>query len=187
MSQQVEEARVRLARPNEDAAAILAIYAPFIERTAVSFETIVPPLGAFTERIEKGLDVAPWLVCHVGDTMVGFACGSRHRERAAYLWSVELSVYVAPPFQGNGYARRLYAKLIAMLRDQGYYNAYAGITLPNPASVGMHEAMGFVPVGVFRSVGFKLGNWHDVGWWQRVLRQPDDPPRPPLSIMPVNR
>ena len=175
---------IRLARP-ADAAGIGAIYAPFVASSPTSFELTPPTVTEVAARVESTLVHTPWLVCADGDDVLGFAYASKHRERAAYRWSVDASVYVHGRAHRRGIARALYTSLFELLRLQGFYAAHAGITLPNPASVGFHEAMGFRPVGVYRKVGYKMGAWHDVGWWQLPLRERTDSgpePTPPLSI-----
>ena len=114
--------------------------------------------------------------------VLGYAYGSKHRERAAYGWSVDVSVYVREGLRRRGLGRALYTSLFAILRFQGFYNALAGTTLPNPGSIGLHQAMGFQPVGVYRNIGFKCGGWHDVAWWQLVLREPGSEPSPPRDM-----
>jgi L-amino acid N-acyltransferase YncA len=113
---------------------------------------------------------------------VGYAYASKHRERAAYQWSVDVSIYIRPHAHRRGIGRALYTSLFRVLALQGFYHAYAGITLPNPASVGLHEALGFQPVGVYQAVGFKLGAWHDVGWWRLLLRPLAEDPRRPVEL-----
>lgn len=120
----------------------------------------------------------PWFVAVVGDEVAGFACASPHRARPAYRWSAECSVYVSATSRGNGIGRHLYERLIAEVRDLGYVSLFAGIALPNPASVVLHERLGFRSIGVFPNVGFKRGGWHDVGWWVLPLH-PVPPARPP--------
>ena len=164
---------IRQAR-DADASALLAIYQPFIESTAVSFETVVPTVKEFAARIRKSIDGWQWLVAERGDTPVGYAYGSQHRVRAAYQWSVEVSAYVAPAVHRQGIGRALYTQLLIDLERKGFCNAYGGIAMPNDASVALHEAVGFEHVGTFRRVGRKFGRWHDVAWYQRVLR--DQPP-----------
>ncbi|MDX1530221.1 MAG: arsinothricin resistance N-acetyltransferase ArsN1 family B [Rhodothermales bacterium] len=175
--------RLRLAR-GSDAAAIRTLYAPFVTDTAVSFEEAVPDEVEVRRRLQDTLAVRPWLVAEADGAVVGYAYATAHRGRDAYRWSVEVSVYVDPAWHRRGTARRLYTALLAVLRLQGFCNAYAGIALPNAASVGFHEALGFEPVGVYRRVGFKAGAWRDVGWWALRLRD-DDPPAPPRPLPEV--
>ncbi len=157
-----------------DAAALLAIYRPFVESTAVSFETVVPTVEEFATRIAKALTGWQWLVAEQGGQCIGCAYGSSHRQRHAYRWSVEVSAYVHPNHHRRGVGRALYLRLLEELAQKGFCNAYAGITLPNEGSVALHRAVGFEFVGVFKAVGRKFGTWHDVAWFQRVLR--DSPP-----------
>lgn len=173
--------RVRCAE-RQDAEGVLAIYAPIVQETAISFELEPPSLEQMRARIESTLQRFPWLVCESERGIEGYAYASRHRERAAYQWSADVSVYVTADRRGRGLGRALYAPLLGMLTDMGYYSALAGIALPNPASVGLHEVMGFRPVGIYRSIGYKLGAWHDVGWWQLKLREYRDEPAPPMSM-----
>lgn len=155
----------------DDAPALLEIYRPFIENTAVSFETQVPTVDEFAARVEKALKGWAWLVAEVDGQIAGYAYGGTHRERAAYRWSVETSVYLHSDFHRRGIAKLLYSQLFDVLAKKGYCNAYAGATLPNDASIGFHRSMGFEWVGVFKRVGWKFGRWHDVAWMQRVLRE----------------
>jgi len=169
---------VRTARP-EDAAAIAAIYAPLVEQTTISFELTPPTVDEMRQRIESTLQRLPWLVSlDAAGQVNGYVYAGRHRERAAYQWSVDTSAYVRPDARGQGVGRKLYLALFDVLQSLGYANAFAGIALPNEGSVGLHEAVGFTPIGVYRRVGYKLGAWHDVGWWQRPLRAPDDASAP---------
>jgi L-amino acid N-acyltransferase YncA len=128
------------------------------------------------------LTFAPWLVCVDGRRVIGYAYASRHRERAAYRWCVDVSVYVRDGCRGAGVGRALYTSLIALLRLQGFCAAHAGITLPNEASVRLHESLGFRPVAVYPRVGFKCGAWHDVGWWQLGLQERIGEPGPVSSM-----
>jgi L-amino acid N-acyltransferase YncA len=169
--------RIREAQPT-DAAAMVAIYAPYVVQNAVSFEEIVPSAAEFAARIENGSRTHPWLVAELDGEIAGYAYASSHRARAAYRWCVEVSVYIGARFRRAGLGRALYRALFERLRERGFVNAYAGITLPNDASVRLHEALGFSPIGVFERIGFKQGRWHDVGWYALRLRedeQPDDP------------
>lgn len=157
-----------------DAPALLAIYTPFVTDTTVSFELEVPSLAEFTERIRKSLDGWAWLVAQREGQILGYAYGSAHRTRRAYQWSVDVSVYVDPTYHRQGIARTLYTALFDELAAKGYCNAFAGIALPNDASIGLHRRVGFELVGVYKNVGRKFGAWHDVAWFQRHLR--DEPP-----------
>lgn len=170
---------IRLAA-EEDAAGVLAIYAPVVRETAISFELEPPSLEEMRERIRSLQTRLVWLVCSDGPSIWGYAYADCFRSRAAYQWSAEVTVYVSPSRQRRGVARALYTSLLAALRLLGYRNAFAGIAQPNPASVALHETLRFRPAGLFRAAGFKLGRWHDVGWWQLdllPLGQPDAPPR----------
>ncbi len=154
-----------------DSAPIAEIYAPIVARTTISFEIEPPDATEIARRIVTGTAQWPWLVADDG-VVAGYAYASQHRARAAYRWSVDVSVYVAERARRTGVGRRLYRALFAILGEQGYYGAFAGVTLPNEASQALHRAMGFIPVGVYRNVGYKLGAWHDVAWWQYTLREP---------------
>lgn len=163
-----------------DAEAIAAIYAPNVTRSVISFETAAPSAEEMRQRIATIQSTHPWLVCERDGEVLGYVYGSGHRTRAAYQWSAEVTAYVHAQARRTGVARALYTSLFAILRLQGFYNAYAGITLPNAGSVGLHEAMGFALVGVYRGVGYKFGAWHDVGWWSLdLLEKADAPPPPP--------
>jgi L-amino acid N-acyltransferase YncA len=172
---------IRLAAES-DAASIRDIYAPFCEATPVSFETEAPTVEEMRQRIAKTLKSLPWLVCEDDTQVLGYAYASPHRERAAYRWSVDVSAYVNERFRRSGVGRALYTSLFALLRLQGFCNALAGITLPNPGSVGLHQSMGFQPVGVYRAIGYKCGQWHDVAWSQLVLRERGMEPADPLEF-----
>lgn len=161
---------LRTAAP-DDAAALLAIYAPIVRDTSISFETQVPTTAEFAARIAAVLERHQWLVAEqAAGALVGYAYGGPHRARAAYRYATETSVYVAPEAQGAGVGRALYEQLFADLVRLGYFHAYAGITLPNSASDHLHHACGFTEIGRFPRVGFKHGRWHDVGWYHRELR-----------------
>ncbi len=168
---------IRFATEN-DAEQIQAIYAPNVIHTAISFELELPTVDEMRQRIVNVLKHWPWLVCEHDGEVLGYVYASEHRPRAAYQWSVDVSVYIHVRVHRSGVGRALYISLFKLLTLQGFYNAYAGITPPNPASVGLHESLGFQPVGVYRAVGYKLGAWHDVGWWELTLRAHTVPPEP---------
>lgn len=178
--------RIRLAHDG-DAEAIAAIYRPVVENTAISFETVAPDSHEISRRLSETMTEYPWLVCERDGQVAGYAYATRHRVRAAYQWSVDTSVYIDDAHKRSGVGRGLYQSLFAILAPQGFFNAFAGIALPNPASVGLHEAMGFEKLGVYRNVGFKLGEWHDVGWWQLQLRPDERTPVAPLALADVQR
>ena len=161
---------IRLASA-DDAEGMLAIYAPVVRETAISFELEPPSVEEFRGRIETTLARYPWLACEIDGVVAGYAYASEYKPRAAYRWSVEVTVYVSADFRRRGVGGALYSALFERLRAMGFYNAYAAITLPNDASVGLHESFGFEHLGTMRNVGFKLGEWRDVGWWQMGLRE----------------
>jgi phosphinothricin acetyltransferase len=174
--------RIRLA-DEVDAAAVRDIYAPVVENTVISFEDTPPSEGEMADRIADARPRYPWLVCEIEDEIAGYAYAGQHRSRGAYRWSVDVSVYVAEERRRTGVGRGLYESLLELLRLQGFYNAYAGIALPNEASVSLHESLGFERVGVYESVGYKDGAWRDVGWWQLKLRDRDaETPDQPRSV-----
>ncbi len=161
---------LRTATP-EDAEAIAAIYAPIVRDTPISFELQPPDAAEMRERIVATLARLPWLVSlDARGAVNGYVYATRHRERAAYQWAVDVSAYVRADARGQGVGKRLYARLFELLVDLGYYQAFAGIALPNEASVALHESMGFERIGIYRDVGFKFGVWRDVGWWQKSLQ-----------------
>jgi L-amino acid N-acyltransferase YncA len=162
-----------------DAAGVQAIYGPEVEHGAASFETEAPTPEDMAARIAAILPMYPWLVWEEGGEILGYAYASRHRDRAAYRWSVDAAIYVAPQAHGRGIARALYARLFEILSRQRFRAAYGGVTTTNPASEALHRACGFELVGVYRAVGYKHGAWRDVGWWRRTLSEtPGQPPEP---------
>ena len=176
---------IRSADPERDAAACAAIYAPFVCESVVSFEEAMPDTDAFAARIAATQATHPWLVAEVDGRVVGFAYGCPHRERAAYRWAADVSIYLDPAHHRRGIGRALYEELFALLREQRIHVACAGITLPNDASVGLHEKLGFDLVGIYRGIGWKAGAWRDVGWWQlRLLSQLDGATPPPEPLPP---
>ena len=169
-----------------DAQAISEIYAPFVSESATSFEAVSPDAAEIQKRIKEVTLKFPWLVFEAGGRVLGYAYGSTHRTRHAYQWSTDVSVYIHETARKHGVGRALYLALFDVLRRQGYFNAYAGITLPNPGSVRLHESMGFTPVGVYSRAGFKFGQWHDVVWLQlRLLEEaaPKGDPQPVGNLL----
>ena len=175
------ETHIRLANSG-DAAGIRAIYAPVVRETPVSFEVVPPSVEEIGARVGKTLTRYPWLVCAAWGRLLGYAYAGGHSERAAYQWSVNVSVYVHARAKRMGVGQALYDTLFAILRLQGFVRAYAGITLPNAESVGFHESFGFTKVGTFRRVGYKLGAWHDVGYWQIAIQSSKGRPAPPQPL-----
>ena len=176
--------RIRLARA-ADGDRLAEIYRPAVAERTTSFE-LVPPSGAeMAERVTRTLARTPWLVAEdAGDPsrVIGYAYASPHKDRAAYQWSVDVSAYVDGQAHRGGVGRALYSALFRILQLQGFVNAYAGITLPNPASEGFHRAMGFVPVGVYHRVGYKFGAWHDVIWLSLALAEHVAEPSAPRPL-----
>lgn len=173
--------QIRFAR-EDDAGQIRAIYAPAITDSAISFEVDVPSIEEMRDRVRHKLLQFPWLVAEDDGEVLGYVYADRHAVRAAYQWSVDVSVYVGANARRAGVARRLYTLLFDMLRRQGYRNAFAIITLPNDPSVSLHESLGFVPAGRFPNAGYKLGAWHDVGYWHLALGDAAGEPEPPIPV-----
>ena len=169
----------------DDAAQIAGIYAPLVTDTAITFEVEAPSAGEMRQRIIGTSMRFPYLVADAAGTVLGFAYAGRHRRRAAYAWSSDVSVYVAARTRRSGVGRGLYTALLDLLTAQGYASAFAGIALPNDASIGLHQATGFEPIGVYRSVGYKLDTWWDVAWWQRRLPVAQTPP-PPVALVEID-
>jgi L-amino acid N-acyltransferase YncA len=168
-SQHRGEPAIRPADPRHDAAACAAIYAPYVEGSAVSFEERAPGTEEMARRIERTSSTHAWLVAERGGRVVGYAYACPFQSRPAYRWSASVSVYVDGDERGTGVGRALYSALFEELRRRGFRMACAGITLPNHASVALHEGLGFASVGVNREIGWKEGAWRDVGWWQLEL------------------
>jgi L-amino acid N-acyltransferase YncA len=166
-----------------DAAACHAIYAPIVEHSAITFETDLPGEEAMRERIVTRLATHPWLVWEEDGEVLAYAYGGRFRERAAYDWIAETSIYVHEKARRRGIARRLYAAVLDLMKRQGINQAVGVITLPGASSVAMHEAMGFAPAGVWRKAGYKLGQWWDVGVWSLFLSEPETPP---VAVIPFS-
>jgi len=172
---------IRLARP-ADAEGMLEIYAPIVRDTWISFELTPPSAKEFRRRILETLEHAPWLVDERDGRIAGYAYAKQFWPRPAYQWAVEVTVYVHPESHRRGIARALYRSLFLLLRAQGFCKALAVIALPNPASVLFHEVAGFRPIGVFPAIGYKLGAWRDIGWWEMTLGDLPLQPFPPRPL-----
>jgi phosphinothricin acetyltransferase len=167
---------LRLAE-EQDVPGILEIYAPFILRTAVTFEETVPEEDTFWERIQLIMTELPFLVCEIDGRIAGYAYASGYRSRASYRWAKEVSVYVHPDFRRKRIALALYTSLNEMVRYQGIACLLAIITLPNDASVAFHEHLGYRKCGVFPKVGYKLNQWQNVGWYELFLQDENEAPK----------
>lgn len=174
---------IRFARP-EDAAEMAAIYAPFVRDTHTSFELEPPDAAEMARRLLQALPAYPWLVWEEGGEVLGYAYAGPHRARAAYQWCTETTVYLRDDARGRGLGKRLYLALLQILERQGFRMAYAGIALPNDASVALHRSAGFQEVGTYAAAGFKLGRWHDVAWFQRRVGNLDPEPTSPRALTP---
>lgn len=169
----------------DDAHAIAAIYGPYVVSSVASFEDAAPGGKEMGKRMAASMAQFPWIIADMDGVPFGYATASKFRERAAYRWTVETSVYVAHDMRGQGIGRALYRALLGTLEEQGYAQAIAAIALPNDQSVDLHEAVGFQRAGHYREVGYKHGQWVDVGIWQRELVSPDDPPEEPRPFSEV--
>ncbi|HUB73541.1 MAG TPA: GNAT family N-acetyltransferase [Solirubrobacteraceae bacterium] len=172
--------RIRDADARGDAAACAEVYASYVRETAISFEEQPPPAREMARRIERAY---VWLIAELDGGVAGYAYGARFAQRPAYRWSAEVTVYVDAAHHRAGVGRALYGELFERLRALGLWTLCAGVTQPNAASDGLHRAMGFVEVGTYRRIGFKLGAWQDVRWWQLDLRPGEaGPPGEGLEI-----
>lgn len=165
-----------------DAEGILEIYSPYIQNSVITFESDIPTLNDFAARIRHYLQTWPWIVCVVDGQIAGYVYAAAYRERIAYQWCCECSVYVREDFKGRKIGQHLYEALMPMLAMQGYRNVYAVITLPNDASVRLHERCGFSYFATYENVGYKLGAWQKVGWWRLPLNGFEQHPTPPLKF-----
>jgi phosphinothricin acetyltransferase len=174
--------RVRVADPALDAERVADIYRYYVEDTDISFEEVAPSVDEMRGRMEAVLAWTPWLVAveTESDHVIGYAYASRHRERAGYRWSVDISVYIDCEWHRRGVGRALYAELIPILRRQGMVNVYAGIAVPNPGSVGLHESLGMKQIAMYEQVGYKFGTWPDVAWFALRLNEPTSEPAEPI-------
>jgi L-amino acid N-acyltransferase YncA len=173
--------KIRLARP-DDGEAVAAIYAPIVRETAISFETTEPTAAEMAARIAGVNKAHAWLVAEDAGEVTGYVYAGRHRDPGAYAWSTNTSVYLRADARGKGLGRTLYHALFTILTAQNYRTAFAGIALPNAASVRLHESVGFKHLGTYAQVGFKFGRWHDVGWWQQPLVEGTHAPTPTVPL-----
>ena len=173
--------KVRAAQV-EDGAAVAGIYGPYVRDTAVSFEADVPTAAVMAERISTTLLTHPWLVAERDGIVVGFTYAGKHSQRAAYRWTVDVTVYVSGDERRTGVGRQLYGALLATLRMQGFRSAFSEIVLPNAGSERLHEAMGFKHLGVHKDIGHKLGQWQDIGYWRLGLSEGSAPPEEPVPF-----
>ena len=175
---------IRHADPAEDAAACAAIYRPFVTDTVISLEEHPPDTAEMARRIELTSARYPWLVAQDGGSVIGYAYASQHRERPGYRWAADVAAYIAEGHQRKGVGTALYGALLELLTRQGFRRICAGIGLPNAASVALHESCGFELVGIYRRIGWKMGAWQDVGWWELELPGEDPPaePTPPPGL-----
>ncbi len=171
---------VREARP-QDGAAVAAVYRPYVLETPVSFEEQPPDAQEMTNRITEITKKYPYLIAELDGRVIGYAYGTKFHARASYRWSVEIAIYLEQSCRRRGIGRTLCNRLLPLLTAQGFAVAYAGITLPNPFSTGLFEALGFTRVALFHGCGFKFGAWHDVGTWELPLRERVGAPPEPIS------
>lgn len=172
---------IRLIEP-DDINEVFSIYCYYIENTVISFEIVPPALSEFTTRVITISNNYPWLVYVKDNKIIGYAYGSKHREREAYQWSADVSVYLHKEATGKGIGTKLYKALFTLMENLGYYNLYAGISLPNEKSIRIHEKFGFSLIGIYKKVGFKFNRWIDVGWWVKSIKSNTVPPEPPIPI-----
>lgn len=176
--------RIRAA-VEDDGPSLAAIYAPAVLGTAISFELVPPTPSEMSARVVRGSSDFPWLAAFDEHEVLGYAYAGAFRTRPAYRWTAEVSVYVRDGCRGRGVGKGLYKSLFACLRLQGFKTVVAGATLPNIASVSLHERLGFTPVGVYHNVGYKFGRWQDVGWFELALQELDEPPAEPRRFADI--
>jgi L-amino acid N-acyltransferase YncA len=170
-----------------DATGMLDIYGPFILNSGITQETDVPSVEDFQKRVISNLEERPWLVCEINNEIAGYAYAGKHRDRKGYQWCVEPSVYISKKYFGFGVANALYTALFDILKLQGYVNAYAVITLPNDSSIAFHKKFGFDYLITYKKIGYKLGQWHDVGWMQYEVSPHNDHPDDPIKFSTINK
>ena len=164
---------------SDDGVNCAQIYRPYVTDTVITFETRPPEPAEMTDRVQRAQREHAWLVAQEADRVIGFAYGQSYKQRPAYRWACEVSVYLEMGRRRTGAGRLLYQALFARLAQRGYLIAIAGIAEPNEASTGLHRALGFETVGTNRRIGWKHDAWHDVTWWQRALAEQGAPPSEP--------
>jgi phosphinothricin acetyltransferase len=170
-----------------DAAGMLDIYTPFILNSGITQETEVPSVEDFQKRIISNLEERPWLLCEINNEIAGYAYAGKHRDRKGYQWCIEPSVYISEKYFGIGIANALYAALFDILKLQGYVNAYAVITLPNERSIAFHKKFGFEYLTTYKKIGYKLGQWHDVGWMEYEVNPHKEDPNDPIKFSIIDK
>ena len=173
--------KIRIAR-KDDSPAIAEIYAPIVTQTHISFELEPPSADEMWGRMAKALESHVGLVAEEAGNVMGYAYASKYREKPAYKWSTETTIYVRDSARGKGVGSGLYKTLLRILAAQNYRQAFGGIALPNAGSIALHEAVGFKRVGINPEAGYKHGRWHDLGWWSFQLNTGDDAPASPLPL-----
>ena len=177
---------IRLAT-KDDAAGMLKIYAPFILNSGITQETEVPSVEDFQQRVISNLEERPWLVCEINNEIAGYAYAGKHRDRKGYQWCTESSVYISEKYFSAGVGKALYAALFDILKVQGFVNAYAVITLPNGRSIGFHKKFGFEYLTTYEKIGYKLGQWHDVGWMEYEINAHKEDPEDPIKFKNIDK
>ena len=177
---------IRIAT-KDDAAGMLEIYTPFILNSGITQETEVPSVEDFQQRVISNLKERPWIVCEMNNEIAGYAYAGKHRDRKGYQWCTEPSVYISEKHFGVGVAHALYTSLFDILKLQGYVNAYAVITLPNDRSIAFHKKFGFEYLTTYRKIGYKLGQWHDVGWMQYEINPHKKDPEDPIKFPAIDK
>ncbi|MCR1949813.1 GNAT family N-acetyltransferase [Clostridium sp. DSM 100503] len=177
--------KIRMANEN-DAEEILEIYTPYIKNTAITFEYEVPTVDEFKDRIRKISEDYPYLVCTLNEKIIGYAYSYRQKERAAYMWNVELSVYIDNKYIGYGLGKAFYTALIEISKLQNIKNLYGGVTSNNLNSEKLHEYFGFKKLGVYHNTGYKFGKWHDVTWYEKSINDSYFEPKPLISIKNID-
>jgi phosphinothricin acetyltransferase len=171
----------------DDAEGILAVYTPYILDTTITYEYDIPSIENMKQRIQGVQSFYPYLVCTYNHEIVGYAYASKHKERAAFQWGAEISVYIKEDFHGSGVASRLYDRIIAFLYEQGIYKLYALIDAPNEKSERFHLKRGFKEIGSILNTAYKLGKWCNLKYYEKTLRECKEEPAPLRSIYDIEK